>query len=147
MRLTQPTRNYDPASGTGRRVTSLQPLSWISPCLALLQMGVAWPPALLPTPVVSYTSNRFRVLSSSITYYPPFHPYQDGKALPGGLFLWPDPVGRPTPGVTRHLTLWSADFPQSRKRSRSPDQPGYWNDKLILVLRQHVQFCWTKGIR
>src|SRR5512143_2908763 len=28
-----------------------------------------------------------------------------------GLFLWPYPSGCPVPGVTRHLALWSADFP------------------------------------
>ena len=30
-----------------------------------------------------------------------------------GLFLWPDPAGYPTPGVTRHRALWSTDFPRS----------------------------------
>src|SRR5512135_2261439 len=29
-----------------------------------------------------------------------------------GLFLWPYPSGCPVPGVTRHIALWSADFPQ-----------------------------------
>jgi hypothetical protein len=29
-----------------------------------------------------------------------------------GLFLWPDPAGYPVPGITRHLALWSADFPR-----------------------------------
>ena len=125
MHLTQLTRDYGPTSGTGRRAASLQPYGWISPCLALLQMGVAWPPVLLLAPVVSYTSNRFRLLSSRIAYYPPFHPYQSELAHSGGLFLWPDPAGFPAPGVTRHLALRSADFPQSRNpRLRSPNQPG-----------------------
>jgi hypothetical protein len=33
-------------------------------------------------------------------------------ALAGGLFLWPDPLSCLNPGVTRHLALWSADFPR-----------------------------------
>jgi len=32
-----------------------------------------------------------------------------------GLFLWSDPSGCPVPGVTRHLALWSADFPRWHK--------------------------------
>jgi hypothetical protein len=28
------------------------------------------------------------------------------------MFLWPIPSGYPVPGITRHLALWSADFPQ-----------------------------------
>jgi hypothetical protein len=29
-----------------------------------------------------------------------------------GMFLWPIPSGCPVPGITRHLALWSADFPR-----------------------------------
>ena len=42
----------------------------------------------------------------------------------GGLFLWPDPTGYPSPGVTRHRALWSADFPQLwLPEPRSPERP------------------------
>jgi len=58
-------------------------------------MGVAWPPVLLPAPVVSYTTFSTLLPCGS------------------GLFLWPDPAAFTAPGVTRHLTLWSADFPRS----------------------------------
>ena len=38
----------------GKRAAS--PPEGVHPCLALLPMGVAWPQALLPAPVVSYTT-------------------------------------------------------------------------------------------
>jgi hypothetical protein len=67
--------------------------------------------ALLRTPVVSYTT---------------FSPLPLTRRF---IFLWPDPAGRPAPGVTRHRALWSADFPRvnpaSRKDPRSPDPPGF----------------------
>jgi len=66
-------------------------------CLTLLQVGVTWPQTLLPTPVVSCTT------------FSPLHPTRRWVC---GLFLWPYPSGCPVPGVTRHLTLWSADFPR-----------------------------------
>ena len=47
------------------------------PCLALLPAGVAWPSALLQTPVVSYTT------------FSPSPPPEGG----GCLFLWPIPAG------------------------------------------------------
>ncbi len=47
--LMQPTRNYEETS----RFSSPKGLR---PCLALLPVGVAWQPALLPIPVVSYTT-------------------------------------------------------------------------------------------
>jgi len=62
-------------------------------CLVLLPMGVAWP---------SHCCERRWSLT------PPFHPCQ----LPGSLFLWPCPEGYPSPGVTRHRALRSADFPR-----------------------------------
>ncbi len=63
--------------------------------------------ALLPAPVGSYP-----------TVSPlPFIALSFGKSNAfGGLFLWPDPIDYSTPGVTRHLTLRSADFPR----------PGTW---------------------
>ena len=44
---------------------------------------------------------------------------------PGGLFLWPNPAGTgrktgPTPGVTRHCALWSADFPLDDRLAPAP---------------------------
>jgi hypothetical protein len=36
-----------------------------------------------------------------------FHPWVEC-----GLFLWPYPSGCPVPGISRHIALWSADFPQ-----------------------------------
>ncbi len=77
-------------------------------CLTLLQAGVTWPQALLPVPVVSYTT------------FSPLHPALpasksedlEGVAMGCGLFLWPYPSGCPVPGITRRHALWSADFPQ-----------------------------------
>src|SRR3990172_3837371 len=47
----------------------------------------------------------------------------EGSTAPAsGMFLWPDPAGCPTPGVTRHGALWSADFP--RPRVAEPRPPG-----------------------
>ncbi len=67
-------------------------------CLTLLPAGVAWPPALLQTPVVSYTT---------------FSPSPKGC-----LFLWPDPIDYSIPRFPRRRALWSADFPRPRKRDR-----------------------------
>ena len=81
-----------------------------SPLLDLAPDGGYPAAALLQSLVVSYTT---------ISPLP-------GK--PGGLFLWPVPIGSltlPIPGVARHLALWSADFPQrSQGTLRSSDQPG-----------------------
>ncbi len=86
------------------------------PCLTLLRMGVAWPPALLPAPVVSYTT---------------FSP-----SLPrgSGFFLWPYQQLRLT---ARHSGCYPASCPVecglssiSRRRPRSSDQP----DDFIILL-------------
>jgi hypothetical protein len=51
----------------------------------------------------------------------------------GGMFLWPDPAGCPTPGVTRHPALWSADFPRFRQAEPRPSgQPGEIHDTIWL---------------
>jgi hypothetical protein len=77
------------------------------PCLALLQMGVAWP--------WYYYQRRWSLK-------PPFHHRRQslpaGRGCLGSLFLWPDPANFSTPGVTRHLALWSADFPRAGKPAR-----------------------------
>ena len=53
-RLMRPTRGSD---GTGRPVQGQgQALPPRRPCLALLPVGVAWPPGSPRTPVVSYTT-------------------------------------------------------------------------------------------
>ncbi len=39
----------------------------------------------------------------------------DLLSIHGRMFLWPDPVGYPIPGVTRRRALWSADFPLSHR--------------------------------
>jgi len=72
-------------------------------CLALLPAGVAWPPTLLPTPVVSYTTFSL--------------------SPEGYLFLWPDPTDCSIPGFPRRRALWSADFPQRRLRGAATVQP------------------------
>ena len=76
------------------------------PCLALLPAGVTWPPALLRTPVVSYTT--FSPLPSPPTALPEGEG-GGGKAV---FFCGPDPAGCPVPGFPRRRALWSADFPR-----------------------------------
>lgn len=109
--LVQPTRNCS-HGGEGRAAPPIRDLdAKVGPkpnacypkskidrsCLALLPAGVAWPPALPRAPVVSYTA---------------FSP------LPfGSLFLWPDPIGYPIPGIARRRALWSADFPLACKQT------------------------------
>jgi len=98
--------------GKARRRAASRPLphaeaGGLCPCLALLPAGVAWPPALLPAPVVSYT-----------TFSPlPLPAAPSGRGLGGwgGMSLWPDPAGCPVPGITRRRALWSADFPRPWK--------------------------------
>ncbi len=65
--------------------------------------------ALLQTPVVSCTT---------ISPLPSPQLSQGRVENKGGIFLWPDPISYPIPGVTRHHALWSADFP---RRNRSCD--------------------------
>ncbi len=85
--------------GTGRA-----PASGSSLCLALLPMGVAWPHRLPRAPVVSYTT---------------FSPLRPG-ITPGFAVCLCGPVrGSPRPGVTRHRTLWSPDFPHPQHAARS----------------------------
>jgi hypothetical protein len=81
-------------------------------CLTLLLVGVTWPRALPPAPVVSYTT-----FSPLPTYlHPPLNSRIWGRweGVVGGLFLWPNPSGCPVPGVARHHAPWSADFPRQR---------------------------------
>ncbi len=46
------------------------------------------------------------------------------------MFLWPDPAGCPAPGVTRHLALWSADFPRLRQSEAAISRPT-WGKVMI----------------
>jgi hypothetical protein len=84
-------------------------------CLTLLQAGVAWPQTLPPAPVVSYTT--FSPLPPAPAHLHQIQKFGGGVKVGGGLFLWPDPSGCPVPGVSRHLALWSADFPRWHKAS------------------------------
>jgi len=77
------------------------------PCLALLPAGVTWPPALLRTPVVSYT-----------TFSP--SPLHKAEAV---CFCGPDPAGCPVPGFPRRRALWSADFPRLCAYAQGRDRP------------------------
>jgi hypothetical protein len=73
---------------------------WAPAYAALLPMGFAVPPAL-PRARWALT--------------PPFHPYLP-KA--GGLFSVALSSAFPPPGVTRHRTLWSSDFPPASALAR-----------------------------
>ena len=68
-------------------------------CLALLRMGVAWPSRLPGPPVVSYTA--FSPLPPAIC-----HPWRRFVSVALS-------IGLPRPGVTRHPTLGSPDFPRA----------------------------------
>lgn len=111
-RLKRPTRGSD---GTGhpvwRQGWALPPRR---PCLALLPVGVAWPPGSPRTPVVSYTT--FSPLPALV-----MDRYRSPPTA-GGLFLWPYPSGCPawvlpstvpcgartflTPRMARSATAW-----------------------------------------
>ncbi len=62
-----------------------------------------------------------------------------------GMFLWPDPAGYPTPGVTRHHALWSTDFPRNDPAllSQFRDHPAGLGDYIILY---PIQLCQTNEI-
>ena len=116
-------------TGSSNQQSPIYNLQSFRSCLALLPLGVAWPP--------HYCGRRW-----SLT--PPFHPYLgivdcrfliadwssgddrnlqsaiDNLQSRGGKFLWPGPANYFTPGVTRQRALWSADFP--RKGILSPPQ-------------------------
>lgn len=84
------------------------------PCLALLPAGVAWPPALLRAPVVSYTA------------------FSPSPGVPGNVLLCgPFPAGRPAPDVIRRRALWSADFPHPAALA-GRDRPAGLNANLII---------------
>ncbi len=115
-RLTQPTRG---SNETGR----LAPPKRTCPCLALLPVGVAWPPASPRTPVVSYTT---------------FSPSPGQPRLPRlSTFLWPFSVGLPRLGVTQHRALWSPDFPRLPREARSPGRLG----------RRRHDNTWTVAVK
>jgi hypothetical protein len=59
-----------------------------------------------------------------------------------GMFLWPDPAGCPTPGVTRHHALWSTDFPRNdpARLSHFRDHPAGLGEYMILY---QIQPCQT----
>ena len=102
----------------------------LHPCLTLLPEGVTWPRALLPAPVVSYTT---------------FSPLPPRQCRVGGMSLWSDPSGCPDPDLLRLRALGSADFPlkppPARKLQRPSSQPGVRSSyhktrarkKLVLV--------------
>ncbi len=112
--LWQPTRGSPPVgAGHGSRPSFRSPL-----CLALLPMGVAWPGQLPGPPVVSYTT---------------FSPLRARGSAPAHAVCLCGPIrGSPRPGVTRHRTLWSPDFPQPWANP-GPRPPGLLRlDKLVL---------------
>ena len=88
------------------------------PCSALLPAGVAWPPALLPVPVVSYTT------------------FSPSPPCSGCMFLWPCPAGCPVPGFPRRSALRSADFPRSS--TEVPDR-----DRPASLRRMYHTFSWS----
>ena len=130
-RLMRPTRGSD---GTGRPVQEQpQGLPLRRPCLALLPVGVAWPPGSPRTPVVSYTTfsplpgredgglvsgilvDWYLVCGESAgcahpTHSPfthlPAYPLPTRRSVSAALS-----VGLPRLGVTQHRALWSPDFP------------------------------------
>jgi hypothetical protein len=109
MGLVQPTRNS--------RATSSPPsTNGLRSCLALLPVGVTWPPALLSAPVVSYTTFSPLPELPGVEGKPYFDTLQKQPLLlmakQAVVFCGPFP-GSPRPGVTRHCALWSADFPQT----------------------------------
>ena len=63
-----------------------------------------------------------------------------------GMFLWPDPAGCPTPGVTRRHALWSTDFPRSDTAmlSHFRDHPAGLGEYIILY---QLRLCQTIEIR
>jgi hypothetical protein len=111
------------------------------PCLALLPAVVAWPPALLRTPVVSYIT-----FSPSPSPRGP-SPLGGGGRREGSLFLWPCSGrfphfwGFPVPGFPRRRALWSADFPRLLAYARSRDRPASLKTKVS------YRFLVCKSIR
>ena len=73
MPLMQPTRDF--GSSKSQETSSFPHKIVLCPCLALLPVGVAWPCALLRTPVVSYTKPGHAVWIKPLTLAP-FHPYR-----------------------------------------------------------------------
>ena len=83
------------------------------PCLTLLRMGVAWPPALLPAPVVSYTTfSPFLFFTLSLEERVGVRCSFCGPTNSFALRL-------AIPDVIRHPALWSADFPRPPEGDRA----------------------------
>ena len=100
MGLVQPTR--------GSKGTSNPPLaSELHPCLALLPMAVAWPPTLLPAPVVSYTT---------------FSPLPKAHSS-GGRFLWSCARVSPPGSYPASCSLERGLSSCCRCNPRSPGRP------------------------
>lgn len=113
--LVQPTRTSDGASN------SVGAYRLLSPCLALLLVGFAWPATSLPPPVVSYTA-----VSSS----------PKERTLPAICLSVALAVGSPRPAVSRHLALWSADFPQFRRTKTAIARPTCYPDRTVIRARR-----------
>ena len=98
--LMQPTR--DSGSIKSQETSSFPCEIAPCPCLALLPVGVAWPSALLHTPVVSYTNPGQTVCVKPLPLAP-FHPYQLRGAKPRRFISvarsdrLPHPGGYPAP--------------------------------------------------
>lgn len=101
-------------------------------CLALLRMGVAWPPPLRAARWSLTRGDCEAISQRSGNASPTVSPL---PAEAGGLFLWPIRRVIPAPGVTRHPALWSADFPRRRASAPRghlaslkgiPSYPRYW---------------------
>jgi len=84
------------------------------PCLALLPAGVAWPPALLRTPVVSYTA------------------FSPSPPCGGSLFLWPCSGRLPRPGISPAPCSVECGLSSTRRRSAGPRSPGRPEDGFII---------------
>ena len=123
--LVQPTRTSD---GAGRAVGLADEPQNLSPCLVLLPAGFAWPAALRPPPVVSYTTVSPSPAKRKTVWL----------AICLSVAL---AVGSPRPAVSRRRALWSADFPQpsalASAQPRSPSQLG-----LVIVTGSGERCKW-----
>jgi hypothetical protein len=163
-RLMRPTRGSD---GTGRPVQGQpQGLPLRRPCLALLPVGVAWPPGSPRTPVVSYTTfsplpgredgglvwytgtGIWYVENRQDAHTPPtpHSPiYLPTPSQPGGLFLWPYPSGYPAWALPSTVPCGARTFLTPRM-ARSATAWPTWSNFILTYSHPPVK-QWFPEVR
>jgi len=141
-----------PGRSISRILSNRRVSKWTTPVWMIISLGRMSPPGSCSLPGTRGKRAASRLRTGFVPAWPcsrwglpgrritatPVVPYTTFSTLPRRAVCFCGPIQRfPVPGVTRHLALWSADFPQyCLAVLRSPDRPGRVNHTAWAGFRQ-----------